>query len=48
MKKIFNDEKIKEELKEENIYLSSANSINIGRLLPQIIYYFIPTQLSQE
>jgi len=40
VKKIFNDEKIKEELKEENIYLSSANSINIGRLLPQIIYYF--------
>ena len=23
-----------------NIKLSSANSINIGRLLPQIIYYF--------
>lgn len=40
VKKIFNDEKIKEELKEENIYLSSANSINIGRLLPQIVYYF--------
>lgn len=40
VKKIFNDEKIKEELKEEDIYLSSANSINIGRLLPQIVYYF--------
>lgn len=40
VKKIFNDEKIKEELKKENIYLSSANSINIGRLLPQIVYYF--------
>ncbi|MDR1913469.1 MAG: threonine synthase [Clostridiales bacterium] len=24
----------------ENVYLSSANSINIGRLLPQIVYYF--------
>lgn len=40
VKKIFNDQKIKEELKKENIYLSSANSINIGRLLPQIVYYF--------
>lgn len=40
VKKIFNDKKIKEELKKENIYLSSANSINIGRLLPQIVYYF--------
>ncbi len=25
---------------EENITLSSANSINIGRLVPQIVYYF--------
>lgn len=40
VKKIFNDASIKEELKKENIYLSSANSINIGRLLPQIVYYF--------
>lgn len=40
VKKIFNDKKIKEKLKKENIYLSSANSINIGRLLPQIVYYF--------
>ena len=40
VKKIFNDQKIKEQLQKENIYLSSANSINIGRLLPQIVYYF--------
>ncbi len=40
VKKIFNDEGIKEELKKKNTYLSSANSINIGRLLPQIVYYF--------
>lgn len=40
VKKIFNDSEIKEKLKKENIYLSSANSINIGRLLPQIVYYF--------
>lgn len=40
VKEIFNDEKIKDQLKEKNTYLSSANSINIGRLLPQIVYYF--------
>lgn len=40
VKKIFNDENIKAELKKKNTYLSSANSINIGRLLPQIVYYF--------
>lgn len=40
VKQIFNDEKIKAELKKKNTYLSSANSINIGRLLPQIVYYF--------
>lgn len=40
VKKIFNDKDIKNKLKEKNIYLSSANSINIGRLLPQIVYYF--------
>lgn len=28
------------EVKNENIYLSSANSINIGRLAPQVAYYF--------
>lgn len=40
VKKIFNDQAIKAELKEKNTYLSSANSINIGRLLPQVVYYF--------
>ncbi len=40
VKQIFNDEKFKTELEKENVYLSSANSINIGRLLPQIVYYF--------
>ncbi len=29
-----------EELRPENVFLSSANSINIGRLVPQIVYYF--------
>lgn len=40
VKKIFNDENVKEYLKKQNIILSSANSINIGRLIPQVVYYF--------
>lgn len=40
VKEIFNDNILKENLKEEGIRLSSANSINIGRLVPQIVYYF--------
>lgn len=40
VKKIFNDEDVKAKLKRKNICLSSANSINIGRLIPQIVYYF--------
>lgn len=40
VKELFVDEELKEELKKQNIQLSSANSINIGRLIPQIVYYF--------
>lgn len=40
VKKIFNDDEIKKYLKDQNIILSSANSINIGRLIPQVVYYF--------
>lgn len=40
VKEIFNDREFNEKLLAENIILSSANSINIGRLVPQIIYYF--------
>ena len=39
VKKIFNDEKMKEELAAAGYQFSSANSINIGRLVPQIVYY---------
>ena len=39
VKKIFNDKKIRAELAEHHIKLSSANSINWGRLAPQIVYY---------
>lgn len=40
VKKIFNDIEFKEKLNEEGYMFSSANSINIGRLIPQIVYYF--------
>lgn len=40
VKEIFGDEEFKEELAKKGIRLSSANSINIGRLVPQIVYYF--------
>ncbi len=39
VKKIFSDEALREELAEKGYFLSSANSINWGRLLPQIVYY---------
>ena len=40
VKKIFGDIEFKKELKNRGFLLSSANSINIGRLVPQIVYYF--------
>ena len=40
VKKIFNDEEIAKQLENYNVKLSSANSINWGRLVPQIVYYF--------
>ncbi|MCR5747587.1 MAG: threonine synthase [Lachnospiraceae bacterium] len=39
VKKIFGDQAFKEELASKGYQLSSANSINIGRLVPQIVYY---------
>ncbi len=39
VKKIFTDPVIAEELKKNNQMFSSANSINWGRLVPQIVYY---------
>lgn len=39
VKKIFNDVQMKQELEEAGYQFSSANSINIGRLVPQIVYY---------
>ena len=40
VKEIFNDDAFKAELLEEGKQFSSANSMNIGRLVPQIAYYF--------
>lgn len=39
VKKIFTDDSIKETLAQNGMEFSSANSINWGRLVPQIIYY---------
>ncbi|MBR2614079.1 MAG: threonine synthase [Clostridia bacterium] len=40
VKNIFTNKEYIKKLKEENVILSSANSINFGRLSPQIAYYF--------
>lgn len=39
VKKMFNDSALAEELNAAGFQFSSANSINIGRLVPQIVYY---------
>jgi len=40
VKRIFTDKAIGEKLAENSMAFSSANSINWGRLCPQIVYYF--------
>jgi len=40
VKKIFNSEECRQKIAEKGYLLSSANSINVGRLIPQIAYYF--------
>ncbi len=39
VKKMFADRELKERLDKKGYQFSSANSINIGRLVPQIVYY---------
>lgn len=39
VKKMFNDKELAAQLNEAGFQFSSANSINIGRLVPQIVYY---------
>ncbi len=40
VKNIMNSAEKREEISKRGYILSSANSINIGRLLPQVVYYF--------
>ena len=39
VKKLFSDEDLRVELAQRGYFLSSANSINWGRVLPQVVYY---------
>ena len=39
VKNIFNDKELAKKMDEAGFQFSSANSINIGRLVPQIVYY---------
>jgi len=39
VKRIFSDAAIRQTLAERGFFLSSANSINWGRILPQVVYY---------
>lgn len=49
VKEIFADEEFKRLLDEKGFMFSSANSINIGRLVPQIVYYvYTYAQLLKE
>lgn len=40
VKRIFADQELKSFMEDRNFKFSSANSINWGRLVPQIVYYF--------
>ena len=40
VKRVFSDENIRKILNQRGYFLSSANSINWGRILPQLVYYF--------
>ena len=49
VKKMFNDKELAAELSQAGFQFSSANSINIGRLVPQIVYYvYAYAQLVKE
>ena len=39
VKTLFSDEELRETLAQRGYFLSSANSINWGRVLPQVVYY---------
>lgn len=49
VKKLFNDKELEAEMTSKGYQFSSANSINIGRLVPQIVYYvYAYTRLLKE
>ena len=49
VKKLFADEELRKWMDEHGMRFSSANSINIGRLVPQIVYYvYAYTRLLKE
>lgn len=39
VKALFNDSELAKEMEDAGLQFSSANSINIGRLVPQVVYY---------
>ncbi|MDE7428197.1 MAG: threonine synthase [Lachnospiraceae bacterium] len=39
VKQLFNDKELAAQMAEQGLRFSSANSINIGRLVPQVVYY---------
>lgn len=39
VKALFNDKELRKEMDDKGFQFSSANSMNIGRLLPQVVYY---------
>ncbi|ETA80926.1 threonine synthase [Youngiibacter fragilis] len=39
VKELFNDNELRNEMERNGFQFSSANSMNIGRLLPQVVYY---------
>lgn len=39
VKELFNDIELRKEMDDKGFQFSSANSMNIGRLLPQVVYY---------
>lgn len=49
VKALFEDQELEQELSEKGFQFSSANSINIGRLVPQVVYYvYAYAKLFQE
>ena len=49
VKKIFSDAQLRSEMADRGFAFSSANSINVGRLVPQIVYYvFAYTRLLKQ